>query len=240
MSPGVNTLRSPALVAALVISFVIVLIEEGSATGWAGRLLGVGGEKTPGFGVPYLVYIDTLVCFTVLLMTLPLVVPHKVHAQYQGVASLIVGIIVLIKAFALIFVALAKMVVMVALLLAIPFGTIIYLAKWGDFSRGAAAATMGVLMGLKYMMVIAILIAHQLFLTNFGLVLLIATSFIAMLVVSFLHGFVPGIVVSITDAVAGIVVAIIAVIWAILFIIGGIIGIVKVLRFDKTLKSAAP
>jgi hypothetical protein len=69
--------------------------------------------------------------------------------------------------------------------------------------------------------------AHQRFLQNKGLVLIIATSLIASIIVSFLHGLVPLFLVSITDAIAGIVVAIIAVIWGIFFLIGSIPAIIR-------------
>jgi hypothetical protein len=64
-------------------------------------------------------------------------------------------------------------------------------------------------------------------------VLLIVTSLVANLIVTFLHGIVPLFLVSITDAIAAIVVAIIGIIWAIVLLIGAIVAIVKVLRLSR-------
>ena len=63
-----------------------------------------------------------------------------------------------------------------------------------------------------------------------GLVLIVLTSLVAGLVVSFLHGFVPGILVSITDAVAGIVVAILAILWAAFLLLGSVFSVVAALK----------
>jgi hypothetical protein len=57
--------------------------------------------------------------------------------------------------------------------------------------------------------------------------LMVLTSFLAILIISFLHGLVPIILVSITDMIAAIIIGIIAVIWAIVLLIGGIVGLVK-------------
>ena len=73
-------------------------------------------------------------------------------------------------------------------------------------------------------------VANLVSLQNKGLVLLILTSFLGNLIISFLHNFVPIILVSITDALGGIVVAILAVIWAIFFMIFAIISIVKAIH----------
>jgi hypothetical protein len=61
-------------------------------------------------------------------------------------------------------------------------------------------------------------------------VLLIISSLIANIVISFLHGFVPGILVSITDDIAGIIVAACGCIWWILALIAAIPAILNAIR----------
>jgi hypothetical protein len=129
----------------------------------------------------------------------------------------------------LIFVALAKLLLMVALFLAIPFGTIAYLIIWGDFPKGTAALILSLLMLFKIAASICLPIAHQRFLVAKGLILMILTSFLATIIVSFLHGIVPTVLVSITDALAAIIVGIIALIWAIIILVGSIIATVQAL-----------
>jgi VanZ family protein len=85
-------------------------------------------------------------------------------------------------------------------------------------------------MGLKLGFVVCLLLAHQRFLQNKGLVLLVLTSLLANLIIGFLHNFVPLPLVSITDAIGAIVVAILAVIWALVLLIFAIISIIKAIH----------
>ncbi len=186
----------------------------------------------PGFGVRYLMLIDGILFFTVALIGIALVLPDYAQGKLQGVATLIFSILIIIAAIAMIFAALAAVVVMVVLLLAIPFGTIVYLIKYGSFDRGGASAILSLLMFLKFGFTATLILAHQRFLQGKGLIAIIITSFIATIVVTFLHGLVPRILVSITDAIAGIVVAIIAVIWAIILLIGSIPAVIKAVKRD--------
>jgi hypothetical protein len=59
---------------------------------------------------------------------------------------------------------------------------------------------------------------------------IVITSLVAGVIVSFLHGLVPTILVSITDAIAAIIVAILAALWAVFFLIGSIPSIVKTIK----------
>ena len=126
----------------------------------------------------------------------------------------------------LIFVALAQLLLMIGLFFAIPFGTIAYLIVWGSFPKTAAAVILSLLIFFKIAASICLPIAHQRFLKDIGLILMILTSFVATIIVSFLHGLVPGPIVSITDALAAIIVGIIALIWAIVVLVGSIIAVV--------------
>ncbi len=69
--------------------------------------------------------------------------------------------------------------------------------------------------------------AHQRFLENRGLILLIATSLLATIIVSFLHGMVPGFLVSVTDLIAALIVVILAAVWVIVSLVFSIIAVIK-------------
>ena len=73
-------------------------------------------------------------------------------------------------------------------------------------------------------------LAHQRFLQNLGLVLIIIGALVANLIVSFLHALVPGFLVSISDAVAGIVVGMAGAILALLLLIAAIRSTTTALR----------
>lgn len=220
-----DELRKPFFFLALVLIAVAVLVEG------AAKLLGVQSGSLPapaaGFGVPAMLLLDSLLILTVTLMGLALLLPERVQGRLQGLATLIVSLLVLIASVVLIFFSIQLLTLMVSLLLAVPFGTIAYLAAWGGFDRGGAAVVLSLVLLLKLGFAVCLVLAQQRFLENKGLVLLIATSLIAVLLLAFLHGFVPGILVSITDMVGALVIAILTLIWALIFLIGAVISVVK-------------
>ncbi|NMO22011.1 hypothetical protein HPC49_37935 [Pyxidicoccus fallax] len=188
---------------------------------------------TPGLGIPYLALVDALLLLTLGLMGASLLIPERVHGRVQGLATLVGAIVALLTGIGLLLAAIGLLITMVTLVAAAPFGTIAYLAVWGFFNRGGAAGTLGLLMMFKLAAGVCLVLAHQRFLQNKGLVLLYLTSLLANAVVSFLHGLVPGILVSITDAVGAIIVAILGLIWAVLLLVGALVSIVKVLRLKR-------
>jgi hypothetical protein len=224
---------------------LVVLLETGSRFLLAGhdvgaqlagqaQALGVGvpadAQSPPGLGIGYLALVDAVALFTVLLMGSGLVVPQRIAGRVQGIATLVFAILLILGALVLLFIAIAKLILMVTLLFAFPFGTIAYLIIWGFFPRGTTTALLSLLMFLKLVFAVFLLLAQPRFIQNKGLVLLTLTSLICNIVASFLQGIVPGILVSITDAIAAIVFAIVAIIWAIVLLIGSIPGIVRALQ----------
>src|SRR5262249_36481338 len=217
----IDTLRKPLFLIAVGLIFIVLLIELGSG------LVASLGAGARGMGIPYLALLDGLLVFTIGLVSLLLFVPEAVQGRIQGAATLIVSLIVIIVGIAKIFTAIGKLFLMLGLLLAPIFGTIAYLIIFARFPRGEAAFSLSLLMTLKLFFAGFLVFAHQRFLQNKGLVLIVLSSFVATIIIGFLHGFLPGFLVSITDSIAAIVVAVIAVIWAIVFLVGSIISMVK-------------
>ncbi len=256
-----DTLRRPFFVLALILLVIAVLVEVGSTAVLGGvtanansiraqasndsELADALGQmnneqiqkisdqaKPPGLAVPYLAFLDGVLLFSVGLIGMSLVIPERVQGRVQGCASLIVMFFLVLGVIAAIIGAFVLLLIMVALLLSVPFGTIAYLAIYGFFNRGGAAAALSLIMFLKLGFAGSLLVAHQRFLENTGLVLLIITSLIGNIVISFLHGLVPGFLVSITDAIAAIIVGILACIWGILLLIGAIVAVLKAIRLQ--------
>jgi hypothetical protein len=231
-----DELRKPFFIAALALFLCVILVEVGSAmwldfgTKETAKLASALNADTPGYGILYLSFLDSLVFYVVLLIGLALLIPERIQGRIQGCVTLVVTFFGCLGIIVAIFTALLVLIIMVSLLLAPIFGTIAYLAIYGDFDRSGAAVTLSLIMALKFAAAICLVLAQQRFLQNKGLVLLILTSFLGNLIISFLHNFVPIILVSITDAAGGIVVAILAVIWAIFFMIFAIISIVKAIH----------
>jgi hypothetical protein len=239
----VEKLRTPFFIIAMVAMGLAVGLETG-----ASLLLGLGGAATDlatlggpagidapaltpqvpsGRAIPYLALIDAILLGTMALMGASLVLSRRWASRLQGVVTLVSAIILIITAIVLVIVAITQLILMVALLLAFPFGTIVYLILWGSFPRGDAAVVLSVLMFLKIVAAGCLVVAQPRFLQNKGLVALIITSIAATIVASFLHGMVPGILVSITDAIAAIIFAIVGIVWAIILGAGSIPAIVR-------------
>ena len=234
-SAVLDKLRTPLFIIALIVLLLTVLIEIGSVAWIGAKTTNQYDLPTPGLGIPYLALLDGLLLFTLILMALSLILPARIHGRVQGIATLIVSLSVLIGAIVLIFVAIGLLVMMVTLLLAIPFGTIAYMAAFAHFSVGAAQGTMGSIMLLKIVFIILLVLAQQRFIQNKGLVLLTLTSLIGNIVVNLMHSLFPRPLVSITDDIGAIIVGILAAIWAVVLLIGAIPAIIKALRVDRAL-----
>ncbi len=231
-------LRKTFFIASLVILAIAFLAELGS-----GLLLPTvkGGAieaartnaPTPGFGIPYLALLDVLLVFTMSLIALGIWLPERVHGRVQGIATLIVSILVLLASIRAIFKAFIALVIMVTLLLSPIFGTAAYFVIYASFNRGGAELTLGWAMFLKLLFAVFLVLGHQRFLQSKSLVVLILVSLLATFVVQFLIDFPPGVLVSITDALAGLIVAIITLVMAIFYLIFSIVSVIRVLRLDR-------
>jgi hypothetical protein len=254
-----DTLRKPFFFVALALIGVCVLVElgvgslltnevsQGDLAGVVGRAQIEGldaGERDaalreaqpltkqarPGLAIRYLALLDGVVLFTVALVALSLVVPESVHARLQGYATCVGSCLLILLGIVLIVVALLLLLLMVGLFLAAPFGTIAYLATFGFFDRQGAAVTLSLIMLLKLGFAGFLLAANQRFILNKGLVLIVLTSLLGNVIVSFLHALPPGFLVSITDSIAAIIIAILAVIWAVVLLVGSLFAIVRGLK----------
>ncbi len=224
MSP-LQSLRKPLFLLALIVLSVVLLAELGLTV--AAPLLG-RSTGAVGWGIPCLALLDGQLVFTALLMGGPLVFPERITGRIQGLATLIVSLLLLLGCLAAGVAAIGLLMLLIGLLLALPFGPIAYAAMgYATFPTGAAATTLGLLMTGKLIASGALVMAHQRFLQNKGLILLIATSLLATIIVSFLHGMVPGFLVSVTDLIAALIVVILAAVWVIVSLVFSIIAVIK-------------
>src|SRR5262245_28632433 len=172
-------LRVPFFVIALAAMILVVLMEIGSPfllggydvgaqisqqSGDLGVSVPPGGHSAPpGIGIPYMALVDGIMLFTVLLMGSGLIVPERIQGRVQGVVTLIFAFLLILAALVMLFIAIAKLILMVTLLLAFPFGTIAYLIIWGSFPRGDAAVVLSLLMFLLLVVACFLLAAQQRF-----------------------------------------------------------------------------
>lgn len=216
-------LRKPFFYVAAALLVMVLLIETGTALSVA--LLG-SAQQAVGWGIPALSLLDGQLVLTVILMALPLIVPERVTGRIQGIITLIVSMLLLILGLITAFTALSLLMLLVALLLAVPFGPIAYAGMgYGSFKTGAAATTLGLVLLSKLASGGFLVAAHQRFMQNKGLVLMIATSLLASVMLSFLHGIVNVFLVSVTDLIGAVIIAVVAVVWSAVSLFFSIISI---------------
>jgi hypothetical protein len=183
--------------------------------------------KPPGIGISYLALVDGLLLFVLALEGLSVIVSQQRAARIQGIVTLIVSLIWVIVSAVLALVALGLLLLMIGLFLAVPFGTIVYLAKWGFFPVAESAAILSLILLLKLIWGGALVVANPRFLVVKSLVIWFLLSLVLQLVLSFLHGLLPVPVISIGDALWAIVTAVVALVWALITLIGAIPAVFK-------------
>lgn len=191
------------------------------------------GDQPPGMAIPALALISGLLLLVLILTALPMLVGDRTTGNLQGVVSIVGGLIGLIIGIVVAILAFTALMLMVSMFLAVPFGTLAYLAVFGSFDTATAAAMTTVIMALLVIGLICLILAQERFLKSVGLMLLFATALALTFVTALLHGIVPGILVSITDALAALIIGIVAAVWALVILIGGIVAAVRLLQLGR-------
>jgi len=184
----------------------------------------------PGFGIKYLALPAGLLLVVMIQISLPMLIGDRVTGMVQGVISIVTGIVGIILGIVMAILAFVALMLRIALFLAVPFGTMAYLAIYGFFPVGSAAALVTAIMIFLLAVGVLLVLAQQRFLQNRSLVLLLGTCLLLAFVTMFLQGIVPGILTSITDALAGLITAIVGIIWALVMLIGGIVAAVRAVQ----------
>ena len=224
-----DSMRKPFLVVSLIAIFLAVLVELGSIAILGPHIPPPLGISPTGKAIPAMAFLDGLIFYATLLITIALLIPERVQSKVQGIVTLVFSFLLILGCITVIFVDIQLLVLMVSLLMSVPFGTIAYFAIWASFNTDGARVVLGLLMTVKIVFAVCLVLAHQRFLQNKGLVLIIITSLVSNLIITFLHGLVPGFLVSITDDIAAIIICILAIIWAVVYLIGGIVSVIKVI-----------
>jgi hypothetical protein len=218
-------LRLPFFLAACFCVLLALLVEAAAAQAFTSIF--AGDKDTPGYAINALALIDSILLYNLIWMLLSVVVPRSVTGRAQGCVTLVVSFFGCLGTLVLIYAAFALLMLMLALLVAVPFGTIAYLAAWGHFARGSAAATLALAMLLKIAFLILAVLAHERFLQNKGLLVLTGVSLGLTWVIGFVHALLPIFLVSIGDQLMALIICIVAAIWLLLLLIGAIIATIK-------------
>lgn len=229
-------LRLPLFITALVLLVLAFFLEIGSdslaqllAPLFDSQALDQASRAglAPGLAIRYMALFDGLLLYTVVLMTLPLVISHAVHGRIHGIITLVVSITAIILSIVLALAAMGKLVLMVGLLFSPIFGTVAYFSIYAAFPADTALGILSAILFFKLGFAAFLLFSHQRFISNISLVILTLVSLLLGIVVSFLMAVVPGFLVSITDAIAAIIVAAVALVWAVKYLAGSLVALSK-------------
>ncbi|MFT6791823.1 MAG: hypothetical protein ACJA04_001036 [Cellvibrionaceae bacterium] len=186
--------------------------------------------KSPGLGIMSLAFIDGILLYSWTTIKAGSIIPEKILTPGTKVANFLFFLFLLSLSITTIFTAIALIMLMISLLLAIPFGTIVYMIAYADFPKGAAQTTLAILMSLKILFAVSLVVGEKRLFEDYRkFLLLLLCSFVANIIIGFVHGIVPGFLVSITDAVGAIIVIIIALFWIITMFFGSTINMITLI-----------
>jgi hypothetical protein len=225
-----DRLRIPFFLLATLALLLAVLMEIASVKLLPGATQAGFDAGTPGWGIRYLAILDCLLLYTVLTMVAGLFIPRSIVGRIQGIVALVLSFIGCLGTIALAILAFLMLMLMVSLLVAVPFGTLAYMAAWGHFPVGTAETTLALIMTLKLAFCVLLLMAEQSFLKDKGLVILAGVSLLATWAIAFLIDFPPFFLVSIADMIGALVISIVGIVWLIILFVGSVLSIVAVLR----------
>jgi hypothetical protein len=223
--------RAPAFLFALLIMFLVVAFELATLGFLQGMAEESAGTESPqGLGAVYLALLDGILLLTTIVFGVGHLRPDGLIARIASILWLVVSFFGILGSLLLALFAFQAIMLMLALLMAAPFGTLAYLALFAHFPADDAVKALSFLLVLKLAFVVMLAITDIGYLKNKPLMLMAGLSIGATWLTSFLIAWPPGFLASITDAVGALVTAIIALVMLILILVGSILGLLKALR----------
>jgi hypothetical protein len=177
----------------------------------------------PGLGIASLALLDAPIAYALFLLLLDQVPRLRpALARLQWVANLLAALLLLILGVMAALAAWALLVLMIALLLAPPFGTLAYVAAWGRFGEAEARLLLGSAMTLKLAGLAMALVAFPALRRNRWLMLMAAIALLVAVILGLAHAWPPGVLVSLADTVVALVAAVLAACLALLLLFGAL------------------
>ncbi|WP_208348312.1 hypothetical protein [Pseudaestuariivita rosea] len=188
-------------------------------------------DRPPGMATSSIALIDGLLLWTMLMLVTSGVISQGVHNKLRAIATPIVTLIFLIISLIVLILAIVKLMLMLSLLLAVPFGTIVYMIIFASFNTGAVTIAVGLITLLRAVAFVLLLVSSWRYLKNKTLVFIVITGFLIGLLMGIVFALLPGMLHSIGDAVLAIIIAILGLIWALILFIRSLPGILSLVRF---------
>lgn len=176
-----------------------------------------------------LALVDGLALWTVALFASATLIPQSLHARIRALATPLLCLLVLVLSIVVILAALAALMAMLTLFLAVPFGTIVYLAIFGTFATGGVLASLAFATLFRFAALVCLALSSWRFLQNKTLIALIATGYGLALLSGLVFAWLPGLLHAIADAALAIGIGIVAAIWSLILFLRSIPGLRTVL-----------
>ena len=208
------------------VCFVAFLLVFCTSVG-APSLFLARAESTPGLGIHAMAVLSAILLLQVSLYAVGQAWPALL-GRIDGIVKLVAGVLSLLAGIVLALAAFAELMVMLALLMAIPFGLPIYLVKYGDFPADAAQGLLSWVVVLCLIGGVALLLWSQHVLQSTSMILLWLSVVLLSVLLSFLIALPPGFLCALTDAIGAIVIAVVGAIWGVVVLLFGVRGVVKV------------
>ncbi|MEM6477792.1 MAG: hypothetical protein AAF647_01975 [Pseudomonadota bacterium] len=183
-----------------------------------------------GLAIPALALVDGLLLWLVITLVTSTVMPAPLHSKVRALLTPFIYLAALILALVALTAAILKLVLMLSLLVALPFGPLVYLAVFGSFATNGVTLVIGVVTLLRAGALICLFLSSWRYLKNKTLVFTAATGFVCGLLVGLVFALLPGLLHSVGDAILAIVFSIFALIWALIMFIRSIPTLLSLIR----------
>jgi len=212
-------MRKPLFIVSVLLLLVAWALEAGSSL----FFMKSNSLDVNGYAIPALALFDSLLVLTVALIGAPFVFTHAAVGKFQGIVTFFVAVSTIGASFVMIFKCISMLFVM--------FGTLVvffpYAFAFASFGVAESGLILLLVLFLKLGFLILLILSHQRFLTNIGLLRLIAYSILLTLLASFMHGLPPSFLASITDDLAGIAISLVSLFVAIKFLLSSLPAVRK-------------
>ena len=215
----------------LLLTGIACLVVGALLAGGTGVKLWLGSDEgVPGIGLMTLFFFNVLVIFSFATLALQVMGFGAFTGRVQFLTSLILAILCIFIGIGLIIGAFTLLSVMLALLLSVPFGTIVYMALFGLFDTETSRAIVGMVMLFQLVGLALVALAAPGILKNVRLMLLSIVSVLFAFGLGYVHAVLPNFLVSIGDTIAAIIFGIVGTLWFVLLLIDGIASLVRTVR----------
>lgn len=190
----------------------------------------VDASAAEGLSMPAMGLIDGLLLWLLLTLVTSTIIPAPVHNKLRALLTPLVYLVAVIVAVFVFFGGVLKLTLMLSLLLAVPFGPLVYLSVYGNFGTDGVTLVTGIVTGFRAAVLVILCISSWRYLKNKTLISMATAGFISGFLVGLIFALLPGILHSVGDAVLAIIFAVLASVMSIVMFVRSIPALLSAFR----------